>query len=62
MFRFLVEFVRGNEVVWLGLTRVQLVLAVTIPLVLLRIGLQWSRGRYRDAFAPSLPVQLVEAR
>ena len=27
-----VEFVRGNEVVWLGLTRPQLFLAVTIPL------------------------------
>ena len=37
VFRFLVEFVRGNEVVWAGLTRPQLFLAVTIPLVLLRI-------------------------
>ena len=32
VFRFLVEFVRGNEVVWHGLTRPQLFLAVTIPL------------------------------
>ena len=31
VFRFLVEFVRGNEVVWHGLTRPQLFLAVTIP-------------------------------
>ena len=30
IFRFLVEFVRGNEVAWHGLTRPQLVLAVTI--------------------------------
>ena len=31
--RFLVEFVRGNEVVWEGLTRPQLFLALTIPLL-----------------------------
>ena len=34
VFRFLVEFVRGNEVVWHGLTRPQLFLAVTVPIVL----------------------------
>ena len=34
VFRFLVEFVRGNEVAWHGLTRPQLFLLVTIPLVL----------------------------
>jgi phosphatidylglycerol:prolipoprotein diacylglycerol transferase len=32
-FRFMVEFVRGNEVVWLGLTRPQLFLLVCLPLV-----------------------------
>jgi phosphatidylglycerol:prolipoprotein diacylglycerol transferase len=32
-FRFVVEFVRGNEVVWLGLTRPQLFLLVCLPLV-----------------------------
>ena len=37
VFRFLVEFVRGNEVAWYGLTRPQLVLAVTIPLLLARL-------------------------
>src|SRR3954468_9699551 len=31
VFRFFVEFVRGNEVVWAGLTRPQLVLLVTVP-------------------------------
>ena len=31
VFRFLVEFVRGNEVVWEGLTRPQLFLAVDHP-------------------------------
>jgi phosphatidylglycerol:prolipoprotein diacylglycerol transferase len=47
IFRFLVEFVRGNEVVWHGLTRPQLFLAVTIPLVVLRIVLQARSGAYR---------------
>ena len=47
-FRFLVEFVRGNEVVWEGLTRPQLFLAVTIPFVLLRIGHQLRSGAYAD--------------
>lgn len=46
VFRFLVEFVRGNEVVWHGLTRPQLVLAATIPLVLARIVWQVRQGRY----------------
>ena len=46
LFRFLVEFVRGNEVVWHGLTRPQLFLAVTIPFVLLRIVLQARSGAY----------------
>lgn len=47
VFRFLVEFVRGNEVVWWGLTRPQLFLAVAIPLVLARIAWQAHRGVYR---------------
>lgn len=38
VFRFAVEFVRGNEVVWHGLTRPQLVLAATIPLLLARLA------------------------
>lgn len=46
VFRFLVEFVRGNEVAWLGLTRPQLFLAVTIPFVVLRIALQARSGAY----------------
>ncbi|MEU1973310.1 prolipoprotein diacylglyceryl transferase family protein [Microbacterium sp. NPDC019599] len=46
IFRFLVEFVRGNEVVWAGLTRPQLFLLVTIPLLLARIAVQASRGAY----------------
>ena len=45
-FRFAVEFVRGNEVVWHGLTRPQLVLLAALPLVWGRIGWQWRRGGY----------------
>lgn len=48
-FRFLVEFVRGNEVVWAGLTRPQLFLLATVPLLLARIAWQWRRGAYRGA-------------
>lgn len=36
LFRFGVEPVRGNEVVWPGLTRPQIFLAVTLPLLLWR--------------------------
>jgi prolipoprotein diacylglyceryltransferase len=47
VFRFLVEFVRGNEVAWAGLTRPQLFLLVTVPLLLARIACQARRGSYR---------------
>jgi prolipoprotein diacylglyceryltransferase len=50
VFRFAVEFVRGNEVAWQGLTRPQLFLLVTVPLILARIAWQAHRGVYR---APS---------
>jgi prolipoprotein diacylglyceryltransferase len=46
VFRFLVELVRGNEVAWLGMTRPQLFLVCTIPLVLARITWQWRHGAY----------------
>lgn len=46
IFRFWVEFVRGNDVVWHGLTRPQLVLLVGVPIVLARIVRQWRRGGY----------------
>ena len=52
VFRFLVEFVRGNDVAWAGLTRPQLFLLVTVPLVLARIVWQARRGAYRDAMRP----------
>ncbi|WP_280115767.1 prolipoprotein diacylglyceryl transferase family protein [Leucobacter insecticola] len=37
VFRFFVEFVRGNEIAWLGLTRPQLFLLLTIPLFAVRV-------------------------
>lgn len=36
VFRFVVEFVRGNEVVWMGLTRPQLFLAALLPIAIWR--------------------------
>ena len=49
VFRFLVELVRGNEVVWHGLTRPQLFLAVTVPLVVLRAVVLLRRSRAASA-------------
>lgn len=49
IFRFLVEFVRGNEIVWEGLTRPQLFLLLTVPLLLGRIAWQARNGVYRLA-------------
>ena len=37
VFRFFVEFVRGNDIAWMGLTRPQLFLIATIPLLALRV-------------------------
>ena len=48
-FRFFVEYVRGNEVVWEGLTRPQLFLLFTVPLILGRIVWQARKGVYRLA-------------
>ena len=44
--RFLVEFIRGNEVVWEGITRPQLFLALTLPLLAVRLVVGFRRGRY----------------
>jgi prolipoprotein diacylglyceryltransferase len=43
-FRFAVEFVRGNELAWMGLTRPQLFLAVVLPLVLWRVAVVLIRS------------------
>ena len=58
VFRFLVEFVRGNEVVWAGLTRPQLFLLVTVPLLLARVAWQARRGVYRRHPSP-VPVEVA---
>lgn len=52
VFRFFVEFVRGNDVAWLGLTRPQLFLAVTMPLLVARILWMARRGKFRLPHAP----------
>ena len=50
VFRFAVEFVRGNEVVWQGLTRGQLFLLATGPALSWRAWRMWKeRGNARDA-------------
>jgi prolipoprotein diacylglyceryltransferase len=57
--RFLLEFVRGNEVVWAGLSRPQLFLLVCLPLLAARIAVQARRGVYlprRAAPAEEVPV------
>jgi phosphatidylglycerol:prolipoprotein diacylglycerol transferase len=61
VFRFLVEFVRGNEVVWQGLTRPQLFLAVTVPIVLLRAVVLWRRGAVEPSPVPAPRPQEVSA-
>lgn len=43
VFRFAVEFVRGNQVVWGGLTGPQLFLLVTVPVVATALRLRWRR-------------------
>jgi prolipoprotein diacylglyceryltransferase len=60
VFRFLVELVRGNEVAWLGLTRPQLFLLVTVPLLLARIAWQAHRGAYRRPDPTDRPVPLTK--
>ena len=60
VFRFLVELVRGNEVAWLGLTRPQLFLLVTVPLLLGRIAWQAHRGVYRRTDVDDGPLLTKE--
>jgi phosphatidylglycerol---prolipoprotein diacylglyceryl transferase len=49
-FRFLVEFVRGNEVVLAGLTRPQLFLVVCLPFAVWHLVRQARRGVYRPVW------------
>jgi phosphatidylglycerol---prolipoprotein diacylglyceryl transferase len=53
LFRFGVELVRGNEVAWAGLTRPQLVLLITVPLLLARIAWQARKGVYTPNRVPA---------
>jgi prolipoprotein diacylglyceryltransferase len=53
VFRFGVELVRGNEVVWHGLTRPQLFLAATVPLVLARVVVDLRRHRRMPVATPA---------
>jgi len=55
-FRFLVEFVRGNQVAFAGLTRPQLFLLVCAPLLVLHLVRQWRRGVYAHVFRAQTEV------
>jgi phosphatidylglycerol---prolipoprotein diacylglyceryl transferase len=50
VFRFLVEFTRANETLWLALTGPQWFLAAGIPLLALRLAYGWRRGHYDPLF------------
>ncbi|MFN8421886.1 MAG: prolipoprotein diacylglyceryl transferase family protein [Anaerolineae bacterium] len=51
VFRFGVEFVRGNEVVWRGLTRSQIFLIPTTLLLVAYFVRRWRGGAFRPAAA-----------
>jgi len=53
IFRFLVEFVRGNEPQALGLTGPQWVLIPLVALLVVHVGRQIRTGAYRVPAAPS---------
>lgn len=55
VFRFGVEFVRGNEVVWEGLTRSQIFLIPSTALLVLYFLRQLRRGAYRLPEPPPAP-------
>ena len=57
IFRFLVEFVRGNEPQALGLTGPQWVLIPLVGLLIVHFVRQWRRGAYAVPPAP-IPIPL----
>ena len=59
VFRFAVEFVRGNEVVALGLTRSQWFLLATAPLFAWHFARQLRSGAYRSATTPATRVPAI---
>ena len=50
-FRFAVEFVRGNDVVWGGLTRPQLFLLVSVPVLAVAVAVATARRSSSEAVA-----------
>ena len=56
VFRFAVEFVRGNEVVWQGLTRPQLFLAATLPLLVFRVVVRARAGAHAGVERERVPA------
>jgi prolipoprotein diacylglyceryltransferase len=58
--RFLVELIRGNQVVWEGLTRPQLFLAATIPLLVARLVVGCRRGHYDPLLRRTAPARDTE--
>ena len=61
-FRFAVEFVRGNEVVVLGLTRPHLFLLAFLPLLAWHLLRQARRGVYRRGARETVAVRDIGAR
>ena len=59
VFRFLVEFVRGNEVVALGLTRPQWFLLATAPLFIWHFARQLRSGAYRSTAVPDITATAI---
>jgi len=57
--RFAVEFVRGNEVVALGLTRSQWFLLATAPLFAWHFARQLRSGAYRSAAPPATTAAAI---
>ncbi len=59
VFRFAVEFVRGNEVVALGLTRSQWFLLAAAPLFVWHFARQLRSGAYRSTAPPTTAVAAI---
>lgn len=59
VFRFVVEFVRANDTVWLGLTRPQWFLLPSLVVVGVRLGYGYRHGYYRRLW--DAPLRRQEA-
>ncbi|TDP32927.1 prolipoprotein diacylglyceryl transferase [Nocardia ignorata] len=56
VFRFLVEFTRANDTVWLDLTRPQWFLLPGLVLVAMRLSIGWRRGYYEGVLRRKVAV------